>query len=480
MNYIHGDGHIHIDKSVRNIDTDKASEYLLYIHKNTLYAARKISDLTDWKTLFSRAWEGSLFINQNLKQVLEILQPQLSKIDQMVKNKIVSIVESKRGKLPGLTFTAQIGVKLPGDEKIALTNFLLKNGRFSALKIALGANLEDYKPEFPKVTEKLRYFVRDETAEKITKEFKVGPNLAKTGKYVNDHPNYIPDSLKRDLAKVRLFVGDKKKYQSDSRQQLLGRFDVLATPCKMDYDSNWNKSDQKKREFYLHHAAALNIGDEKNPIDFKEYSKNGVLDEKKYIQDMGKIVSNILKAQKESGIKQSVWNPFGMGAFLKHLGNWDKSYDLKKLKDLKIKLAEQFLENASNFKDMKIHIALPDGDNLIAFERALQNLKKKNKTPLVKIHVNVDATELAQTLANQSRDGLKVSLVNAANRNLIGNHWSQDKAFHAIDENIHRRSSLAASCALLINSGTLLKQRNPNDMQERVGKLGGQVVELKP
>ena len=43
---------------------------------------------------------------------------------------------------------------------------------------------------------------------------------------------------------------------------ILGRFDVLAVPGQADYDANW-KFSKGKQFFWVLHAAALNIGDQK-------------------------------------------------------------------------------------------------------------------------------------------------------------------------------------------------------------------------
>eukprot|EP00419_Tripos_fusus_P062755 CAMPEP_0172907818 /NCGR_PEP_ID=MMETSP1075-20121228/179587_1 /TAXON_ID=2916 /ORGANISM="Ceratium fusus, Strain PA161109" /LENGTH=62 /DNA_ID=CAMNT_0013765497 /DNA_START=44 /DNA_END=228 /DNA_ORIENTATION=- len=61
---------------------------------------------------------------------------------------------------------------------------------------------------------------------------------------------------------------------------------------------------------------------------------------------------------------------------------------------------------------------------------------------------------------------MKVGLLNGANRELIGNHWFEDGARFAIDENLHRRSASLARAALLLNMGTAARHRRPTQLEE--------------
>lgn len=297
----------------------------------------------------------------------------------------------------------------------------------------------------------------------------------------------IPDVLQQFLSKTLLFTpaADSSKYMSRDTQ-LLGRFDVLGVLCSMDYDANWQLNPKGQNPFYVLHGAAINIGESARAADFQDYSSNERLDEQKYVHDMGKIFHQILAAQEKLGNEDAVWFPFGMGAFLRNLPECDKTYKNPQAHaELRQKLADIFVQEIANFPSLRIHMCLPldqvkgskDQQNYNAFTNAFAHAPQAVKERIL-LHVNVDATDLAQRLANQHKDPNKISLVNGANRNLIGNHWFGDRALVAIDENFHRRSSLAAVIALLLNDGINTKQRRPNELASIVQSFTGRCISL--
>merc|ERR1712216_136375 len=101
------------------------------------------------------------------------------------------------------------------------------------------------------------------------------------------------------------------------------------------------------------------------------------------------------------------------------------------------------------------------------------------------IHEDRDATALASELADKwwlsqgtskpRSDVAPVSLANAANERLFGNHWFAGGALRAIDENLHRRAPTLAAISLLLNGGTSAKHRAPSELAQRVVELGGDV-----
>lgn len=142
-------------------------------------------------------------------------------------------------------------------------------------------------------------------------------------KCVNDEVPFLTrfqlkSELQTHLKQVKLFTS-KAFSTTLKKDHILGRFDVLVVPALMDYDHEWKFRKQSQNQFLIHHAAAINIGESANADDFEDYSKNGHLDEDKYIRDMGQVFHNILSAQEKSGVKHAVWFPFGMGAFLEIL-----------------------------------------------------------------------------------------------------------------------------------------------------------------
>jgi hypothetical protein len=334
--------------------------------------------------------------------------------------------------------------------------------------------------KYPNISEKHRYQVRDTTKESLTKAFNVDHFGDLTA------IEHVPNNFSPYLKKVTLFTtqGDDNKYQTQ-KTQLLGSFDVLAVPCKMDYDSSWNPI-KAKSKFFLHNGAALNIGESSRAPDFKDYTIMGKneLDEQKYIAGMGKIFYQMLAAQEKSGATDAVWFPFGMGAFLRHLPKVDANYnDPERFNQLRQKIAQAFVDQVAQFPGLQIHMCLPTDQAgtascqnhnafMYAFSKAPEKVRKN-----IKVYINIDATDLAQRLADQKED-YKVSLANGANRNLIGNHWFEDRALVAIDENIHRRSTLAAGLALIFNNGIQNKSRQPDALANRVLELHGSYTKI--
>ncbi len=293
-----------------------------------------------------------------------------------------------------------------------------------------------------------------------------------------------------DLKKVTLYE-DKSvgKEQTASKKELLGRCDVVAVPCQMKYGADFKKN-QSKNKFYMHYAAAPNIG-EKNATDFVDFSIGGKgtpLNEAKYLTYVNRIFGNELKAQKASGAADAVWFPLGMGAFLRELPQHDNSYNFQKLGDLRKKIAEEFvkqLDGNANL-DMNIHLCLVVSDeeskqNFNAFMEALSkapatgNVEKLKNQGKIKIYINKDATEKAQELVDQNGE-YTASLANGANRGLLGNHYYSNGAARAIDENIHRRSPASAAVAAVLNDETSPKQRGEDELKNRIQQFGGKVV----
>lgn len=320
-------------------------------------------------------------------------------------------------------------------------------------------------PQLPKVPHQFKLSSDHERNRATTKTCKTiqenlsqSPNNAQPGM----HPvNYdlLPPWIQEECQKIVLFSHEEA---TETRtKKVLGRFDIIAVPTVMDLDHDWKPYDSPDSQipFYTVHGAAINIGESVGAEDFKDYSIGSALDEAKYLQDMSKVFHLMLSAQEKTGTQEGVWFPFGMGAFLRNLPRNDNSYsDSKKLDALRKKIADQFMVQALQFPKMQIHLCLPvnQQDHTSEMTRnysAFMQAYNENTPTNMKIHENVDASALAQDLANQSGVPYSVSLANGANRNLIGNHWFGYSAKTAIDENIHRRSSWLAVFAFLINGG---------------------------
>ncbi|CAK0789500.1 unnamed protein product [Prorocentrum cordatum] len=293
---------------------------------------------------------------------------------------------------------------------------------------------------------------------------------------------------------------------------LLGRYDVCCVKTCADLDRKWSFLKSQKFDFWVAHAAAVNIGESVDAPDFGDFQKleseaMKVLDRWKYIEAMGHIMDNIVSICTKLQIKQMVFFPFGMGAFLRHLGQIDASFlqDEEMLK-LRRALAARMVESWARLpQGLKVHLCLQFATdeaqrNADAFLRALSaNTASGHRSLLVKDRVVVipegDALNVASDLAVRS-DG--VLLVNGANRRLIqrknarlnatvlssptvGNHWFAGRARAAMDENLHRRSWRLAALSYVLNGHggeQDTPRRHRDTLAERVRQLGGTVADL--
>lgn len=369
----------------------------------------------------------------------------------------------------------------------------------------MGVAIEKSRKELPSISDRTRYTVRDNTIGAISghlalsldpSDKEIHSKLEKVAESAIGKKIRIPRDLKQLLEQVTLYTPSDESSQADQKSRgtaLLGRYDVLATPCRMDYNAKWQKHQTERFPFLVHHAAAPNIGESANAEDFASFSNdNGQLDEDKYLRAMSQIFTNIIQQQIQSGVSDAVWIPFGMGAFLRHLGDNDSRYkDRNTMIALRNQIAEVFVKVVGKFAKrysyFNIHLCLPTesnphsatNDNYNAFIRAIFEEGNPKVTNAIRVYINEDGTDLAQHLA-QKKAEYKVSLVNTANRNLLGNHWYSDRARHAMDENLHRRSSLLATISLLLNQGMPIsrehEQRQRGCLAKRVAALGGSVV----
>mmetsp|Transcript_65486 Transcript_65486/g.122193 ORF Transcript_65486/g.122193 Transcript_65486/m.122193 type:complete len:514 (-) Transcript_65486:132-1673(-) len=282
----------------------------------------------------------------------------------------------------------------------------------------------------------------------------------------------------------------------------LGRFDVLAVPGRADLDSKWQFRHPvrgKDKPFLVLHAAALNVGESASTAsDWPDYCVDGKLDESRYVEDMGRIFDNVMKSADMLKIKHLVWFPFGMGAFLRHLGIHDPRFAGRDIAanaphiELRRALCRRFAESLFHRRGFKVYLALgPSGAgdeadvNADAFVRALMAKGSVDKEKL-EICLHADALELSQQLAEKFHPA-QVGMVNGTNRRLIGNHWFEEGAKRAIDENLHRRSWWLAAYAYVLNhrvqsretdNNNSNQQGTTNTLEWQVQALGGKVFQL--
>jgi len=241
--------------------------------------------------------------------------------------------------------------------------------------------------------------------------------------------------------------------------------DVVQTPMLMTHDEKFQPM-KATNAFYMHSTPAPNA---------KSCNAIDPTNRPKYLKEMKDTVKSGLEAQIASGSKHVLWNYFGMGAFLRDKNaSREDMYHLRQ--DITRVIVEAFDEVMTKVgakgKDVKFYLTGPTGesftadkeeepkDNYNAFVLAFANSAFKNN---VQLCPETDAFVLAQQLADKHK--LKpgqiapVSVMNAADPYLLGNHWfdgfknGRFNANYAIDENGHRRSPMAGAFAKEINGG---------------------------
>lgn len=255
---------------------------------------------------------------------------------------------------------------------------------------------------------------------------------------------------------------------------LLGRYDVVTVRASADLDRNWNFIKGPKNDFWVAHAAALNVGESLRATDFHDFCQQGntqgMLDVERYLEETEHILANVCQACTTLNMKHLVFFPFGMGAFLRHLGQLDRRFtSYEEMQRLRRRLALSFMKvfAAATDNATSIHICLMFTDeetqcNADAFLRALHAAASKLKKR-VTVYPEGDCLHLAQELAQTSD---KVMLVNGANRTLLGNHWFAGRAKLAIDENLHRRSWRLSAMSYVLNgfNGRMPMDRAPDEL----------------
>ena len=336
--------------------------------------------------------------------------------------------------------------------------------------------------------------------------------------------------VEKTLEEVRLYHPSES--QEPQRKTLLEDFEILQVPIKMDFDQTWtplyyNKKDgtqwypeqitrvdkvrwdkgsrekklfpgkklsyhkpsiseyrPPKNSFYCHYASPLQAAETK-----RYFFEDGHFDEERYLEDAGALFYSALSAQKESGAKEILWNSFGMESSLRMLPKKESNYrESGKMGELRYKLALKFREQFENpkFKDLQLHLCLSTGKGwnikkswrreaienhnafVSAFSSASPNIRKR-----VTFHQNTDMPVLAQELAEKRGEG-KVSMIQQANPHTLGNNWLENPAL----DNLHCRSSSAATIACVLDQGIGKKARTEN-LKERIEKFGGRIVVLQ-
>jgi len=287
--------------------------------------------------------------------------------------------------------------------------------------------------------------------------------------------------------------------------------------------------------FWVLHEGAPNIGESQDAEDFAAYScqddqeqenpssaetnanpassslvvptwkehpvRHGqFLNEALYLNTMYHLWRLSILAMARLGVTDCILFPFGMGAFLRQLWRNDDRYcDATRMRMLRRKIADGLMNAIASIyggsvktritsspKDLpqRIHICLmcngheSAANHNVFIEAAGEIIKAyPGVADILKFRRNADCLQLAHKLASEAGP-LKVGILNGANRKLIGNHWFQKGARHAIDENLHRRSASLTRAALLINMGTEPVVRRSGELAANLSWLGGKAESL--
>eukprot|EP00929_Paragymnodinium_shiwhaense_P090852 TRINITY_DN50949_c0_g3_i1.p1 TRINITY_DN50949_c0_g3~~TRINITY_DN50949_c0_g3_i1.p1 ORF type:complete len:772 (+),score=197.90 TRINITY_DN50949_c0_g3_i1:1880-4195(+) len=342
-------------------------------------------------------------------------------------------------------------------------------------------------------TEEHRHRTRDGTKHKVASKLgmlRFGDPAAKCTKYP---PNCADTTLLLDQSPWSRHGA----HAAAGGKNLLGRYDLICVRARADFGQDWKiLKDQGERDFWVIHAAAINIGESMRAADFPDFTRvdGGVgLDDRRYIDSMGHIFDNIVQAcgmlrvasgpgvLPPIGIEHLVLFPFGLGAFLRKLPLLDHRFESRQqMVRLRRGVVARLAQALSKLHpSIRLHVCISTSSQeeakqiTDAFIRAFMGAGGVLKSQAT-MYPDADALQLAHDLAGSSRG---VALLNGANRQLLGNHWFAGQAQRAIDENLHRRSWTLSALSYMLNDfndGHDPTDRPPTMLQQTVQRLGGQ------
>ena len=182
-----------------------------------------------------------------------------------------------------------------------------------------------------------------------------------------------------------------------------------------------------------------------------------------------RIHENIHAAAVRLELTDLVLFPLGSGAFMRHIHKQDSRFlhldqGINYIQAaFRRAIAHVWVLTWTRYPQHRINFCLPSDDysnecalHIDAIIRAIEEVvatldedQKLRFTQRVTIHRGRDALELAHELAE--RPNSSVGMLNGGCRGLVGNHWYNKGAFHAIDENVMRRSTDFCTLAWFIN-----------------------------
>lgn len=437
--------------STTAINTDGKTQTLISEKINKIINATN-SQIEDFDSELKKALQNGSITHATYKNTLATVKKYSKHLDVDEFHKFASR-QVKRFDPEGVTHV------LRAFTKVFLTGLL---------PIPSGVNHSVYQGFTP--SDNLRLRIRDETIDVVDSS--------------RLRPSDFQESMYLDVLKKPL----KDAQKSCALLPRFGALTVTGLP-KINYTSNWtnkygyNQFDTSlpTKSLSVTYVASPNIGESFQAGDASDYRNiDGTLNEVKFLQDFKNVCEIGLRSQKSHGANHFVWNPIGMGAFLRNVHKNFKGISRDYVSQLRDKLAEQVINAFSEIRTSNdtLHLCLFTGttesdENYNAFIKALDSTSAVRGG--VHVHQNGDMLEIGQHLANKYGDG-KASVIIAANRKLLGNIWRSDRARFASDENIHRRWHRLAQVANYLNGGLHPTTRSEGELQARISEVSQRSV----
>ena len=331
------------------------------------------------------------------------------------------------------------------------------------LAIPAGVKHSSYAPFTP--DDSTRFFVRDKT------------------KSIVDSQPLDTSSMQETLS---LYEPEIPSADAQRDRALLPRFGALTVKGlpQIGYGSSWTSSltypqfdaTLPTKSLSATYIASPNIGESAHSADAPDYrNSDGSLNEAKFLTDFQKVCLTGFEGQQRNGAEHFVWNPIGMGAFMRNVHKNFSGITPAYVAHLKDQLALQMIIafDALKAPQKTLHLCLFTGTeesdkNHNAYIRAIE--QTPGIVSNIHIHQNGDMLEIGQHLANKYGNG-KADVIIAANRQLLGNFWRSDRARFASDENIHRRWPRLTQIANFLNGSQTSKSRAPQELQRTLHSI---------
>jgi len=201
--------------------------------------------------------------------------------------------------------------------------------------------------------------------------------------------------------------------------------------------------------------------------------------EEKYFQYLVAVFAD----HEDGKVTSQISFPFGLGAFVRHVGDHDPMYQIPEARmQLKKEVYERFFRAMASFPQIPHHFCIPTGgrgdtgdprqdemrENFVAFMAAIKEAPDMVRMNII-VHPDVYTTDLIEQLAQQ---GEVPAVFNGSNCKKIGNHFFGNGALRAIEENTVRLLGEEALAYLAVSGGTDVREtRDEHTLSNRLQDL---------